>query len=76
MIHGYISLSGLISFLIVQNFENKSHPSEQLHSEHLAIVNNLSMTNLPIYFINLLFDIEQPGNSEKLTKKFTIPKFD
>ena len=29
VIHGYISLSGLISFLIVQNFANKNHPIEQ-----------------------------------------------
>ena len=29
VIHGYISLSGLISFLIVQNFANKSHPRPQ-----------------------------------------------
>ena len=27
MIHGYISLSGLNSFLIVQNFENSAHPT-------------------------------------------------
>ena len=27
MIHGYISLSGLNSFLIVQNFANSAHPS-------------------------------------------------
>ena len=29
MIHGYMSLSGLISFLIVQNFANKNHPTEE-----------------------------------------------
>ena len=27
VIHLYISLSGLISFLVVKNFANKSHPS-------------------------------------------------
>ena len=27
MIHGYISLSGLNSFLIVQNFPNSAHPT-------------------------------------------------
>ena len=27
MIHGYISLSGLIRFLIVQNFPNSAHPN-------------------------------------------------
>ena len=31
MIHGYISLSGLISFLIVQSFANSDHPSEHTH---------------------------------------------
>ena len=29
MIHGYISLSGLNSFLIVQNFANSAHPNVQ-----------------------------------------------
>ena len=29
MIHGYISSSGLNSFLIVQNFANSAHPTEK-----------------------------------------------
>jgi hypothetical protein len=29
VIHGYISLSGLISFLIVQSFANSDHPTVQ-----------------------------------------------
>jgi hypothetical protein len=29
VIHGYISLSGLISFLIVQSFQNSAHPTLQ-----------------------------------------------
>ena len=29
MIHGYISLSGLNSFLIVQNFANSAHPTQK-----------------------------------------------
>ena len=29
LIHGYISLSGLISFLIVQSFQNSAHPTLQ-----------------------------------------------
>ena len=38
MIHLYISLSGLISFLIVKNFANKSHPIE-----HLWIINEIEL---------------------------------
>ena len=34
VIRGYISLRGLISCLIVQNFENKSHPIEQCSPMH------------------------------------------
>ena len=33
VIHLYIPLSGLISFLIVKNFANKSHPTVQYSAE-------------------------------------------
>ena len=33
VIHGYISLSGLISFLIVQSFQNSGHPNVDVLSK-------------------------------------------
>ena len=76
---GLFSLNNNFIFFLLLSFNKsvkilwikaKYTDTERLDNEHLAIVNNLSMT------INLLLNIEQPGNSKKLTKKFIITKFD
>ena len=69
MIHGYISLSGLNSFLIVQNFPNSAHPNIQctLVVVNSWIVNNLSLVNIFGETGRLFYNINYILNSKHLS---------
>ena len=75
MIHGYISLSGLNSFLIVQNFPNSAHPTDHnqpIQSSSLCFSLKFDFRMM----MNLFFNV--PDSTRYQTRKsdrFTLPIF-
>ena len=72
VIHGYISLSGLISFLIVQNFENKSHPNAHRKVSRISVANSEFSWNFWPMRKSLASFLFWRNNSNKIPKFIVI----